>query len=298
MPVTVACRCGETYELRDEYANQLVQCPKCGQVHRATLAAAPLTATSDVDPVFNRDVFLLRQRHMSINQKYLVFDQKGDAIVFVERPSYLLRNVLAVFVGLAAVFAVMVLFAIIAPGPSVTDEPTLADVLFFPTCALAFVLAASYASKKRHVTFYRGSDSGGERLLEVSQDQKLQIPWATYTIRDARGQALAKLRKNYLYNFFRKRWQLLSLNGDIEFVAKEDSIILSLLRRVLGPLFGFLRTNFILTNNRTNANVGEFKRNFTILDRYVLDLTPDRARVFDRRFALALGVMLDTGERR
>ena len=44
--------------------------------------------------------------------------------------------------------------------------------------------------------------------------------------------------------------------------------------------------------------IGEFRRKMTILDRYALDLTADRARAFDRRIAVALGVMLDTGERR
>ena len=44
--------------------------------------------------------------------------------------------------------------------------------------------------------------------------------------------------------------------------------------------------------------IGEFNRKFTILDRYVLDLKADGARSMDRRVALALGVMLDTGERR
>jgi hypothetical protein len=44
--------------------------------------------------------------------------------------------------------------------------------------------------------------------------------------------------------------------------------------------------------------VAEFNRKFTILDRYVLDLSKDSARVLDRRVALAMGVMLDTGERR
>jgi hypothetical protein len=44
--------------------------------------------------------------------------------------------------------------------------------------------------------------------------------------------------------------------------------------------------------------VGEFNRKFTILDRYVLDLSRDSARALDRRVAVAMGVMLDTGERR
>jgi hypothetical protein len=77
----------------------------------------------------------------------------------------------------------------------------------------------------------------------------------------------------------------------------EDSIVLSLLRRVLGPFFGLLRTNFVF--QRPDGEVlGEFNRKLTLLDRYILDLTADAERVFDRRVALASGVMLDTGERR
>ena len=44
--------------------------------------------------------------------------------------------------------------------------------------------------------------------------------------------------------------------------------------------------------------IGEFNRKFTLLDRYVLDLTRDPGITLDRRVALALGGMLDTGERR
>jgi len=81
-------------------------------------------------------------------------------------------------------------------------------------------------------------------------------------------------------------------------MAIEDSIVLSLLRRVLGTLFGVLRTNFLLVRGEDAEVFGEFNRKFTLLDRYVLDLSADPARIFDRRIALALGVMLDTGERR
>ena len=81
-------------------------------------------------------------------------------------------------------------------------------------------------------------------------------------------------------------------------LAIEDSIVLSLLRRVIGTFFGFLRTNFVLIRGRDAEIFGEFNRKFTLLDRYVLDLSGDTARTFDRRVAVALGVMLDTGERR
>ena len=84
-------------------------------------------------------------------------------------------------------------------------------------------------------------------------------------------------------------------------VAKEDSIILSLLRRTIGGIEiigAFLRTNFIILEGSTENVIGEFNRKFTLLDRYVLDLSADHNRYLDRRVALALGIMLDTGERR
>jgi hypothetical protein len=152
-------------------------------------------------------------------------------------------------------------------------------------------------SPKRHVTFYR-DDTMRERLLEVLQDHKVQIIIATYTIRDPKQKVLATLRKNYLYNIFRKRWQCFAPDGTVLCVAMEDSIILSLLRRVLGAFFGLLRTNYIIQRGTTDTIVGEFNRKMTLLDRYVLDMKKDPRRQLDRRIMLALGVMLDTGERR
>ena len=80
-------------------------------------------------------------------------------------------------------------------------------------------------------------------------------------------------------------------------LASVDSIVLSRLRRVLGTFFGLLRTNFVFQTPEGEV-LGEFNRKFTLLDRYVLDLTEDAERTLDRRVALAAGIMLDTGERR
>jgi hypothetical protein len=117
-------------------------------------------------------------------------------------------------------------------------------------------------------------------------------------VKTAAGDTLAILKKTYLHNVVRKRWYVEGPGGEPLAMAIEDSIVLSLLRRVLGPFFGFLRTNFVLVRGQDAEIFGEFNRKFTLLDRYVLDLSADTARAFDRRIALALGVMLDTGERR
>jgi hypothetical protein len=65
-------------------------------------------------------------------------------------------------------------------------------------------------------------------------------------------------------------------------------------------MFGLLRTNFVIVDgsNPGGLVLGEFNRKFTLFDRYVLDLSLDPTRSLDRRVAVALGVMLDTGERR
>lgn len=295
MPVTVTCECSNSFALKDEFAGSLVKCPACGSAVRAGVPA--YTPESEADPVFGRDVFLLRQKALRISEKYDVCDDDGRPIAFVHRPAHLLRNLLAAFAGIAAAFVWITIFLAMAK-PAGTGEPAgpFTFVGFFGFLPVLVVVAVAL-SKKRHVTFYTGPDRR-ERLLEVLQDQKLHLPTATYTLSDANGMVLASFRKNYLYNLFRRRWEVLSPEGEVEWVAKEDSVILSLMRRFLGPMFGLLRTNFIIQPSGSGRVIGEFKRKLTILDRYALDLTADVHRAFDRRVALALGVMLDTGERR
>ena len=257
-------------------------------------AAAP----GVVDPVFDRDKFLLRQKALSISEKYFVFDEGGAPLIFVERPRHFLRNFGALLLGFIVGGIVMVLMIAATEalkGSAMADVlALLAPILFFVT----MVGIAIALSKKRHVTFHRGAAATGEKLLEIKQEKKFEFFVATYTLRDSKGRALGMFRKNYLYNIFRKRWEVRSLNGSVIALAKEDSILKSLLRRFLGPMMGLLRTNFVFMHPSGSPRYGAFNRTFTILDRYVLDLTADSQRKLDRRIALALGVMLDTGERR
>jgi uncharacterized protein YxjI len=296
MPVVVSCRCRNTYTLKDEYAGKLVECPQCGAVNKAS--ESTLTPKSQADSAFDRDIFLLRQQHLAINQKYQVSDEQGNAILFVERPTYFWRTILALF-GAYLVTMALFMVAVGAADAASTqgDAQGVGATFVMLLLPVVFVVVAMALSKKRHVTFYR-DESKTQKMFDVLQDKKVQFPLRTYTVRDASGTPLASFKKNYLYNLFRKRWEMRSPNGAVMCVAKEDSIILSLLRRILGPLFGLLRTNYLITRGTGDTIVGEFKRKFTILDRYVLDLSPDRRRDLDRRLALALGVMLDTGERR
>ena len=296
MSVRVLCACGTSYELKDEFAGRLVKCPQCGRENRAPAAA--VAAQPQADAVFDRDIFLLRQQLMRISEAYDVGDERGNKIIFVRRPAHLVQSLGARLAAAAVWFVVTFGVFSVVPEPGQRNAAGEIVALFGIFAGIIGAVVVGIAlSPKRHVSFYRDA-SESDRLLDVLQDKKWQPITSTYTVRDFKGAPIARLAKNWLYNMFRKRWYVYDPNGQLLYTAKEDSIILSLLRRFLGPLFGLLRTNFLILRGDTEDIVGEFKRKFTILDRYVLDMSADPQRLVDRRIALALGLMLDTGERR
>ena len=292
--VVVSCPCGEVYELRPAYAGRLLECPSCGRHLRAGPSPnAPRPPTPGVDRAFDRDVFLLRQRLFTIASKYEIWAEDGTSILYVERPTYPVRTLVAYLVAIFTTLTIMGW----AVGALARDRSGLIILLAVPFAAFVFLVISMSLRPRRHVTIYR-DESRQETLLRVIQDQRVAVLTRTYTVVTAAGETLAILRKTYLHNIVRKRWYVMGPGGEAVARAIEDSIVLSLLRRVIGPFFGFLRTNFVLVRGTDAEIFGEFNRKFTLLDRYVLDLSADSARTFDRRVAVALGIMLDTGERR
>jgi hypothetical protein len=294
--VVVACPCGEVYELRPEYAGRLLECPACRHRLRAgPRPGAPRPPAPDLDPAFDRDVFLLNQRVFRIASEYEVWSEHGQSVLYVERPSYPLRTVVAYVLGAIAASIVFGWSEGVATG---AGDPlaALLRLLGLGLSATTFVVVSMSARPVRHVGVWR-DDSRARKLLGVRQDQRVAVLERTYTVTTPAGEPLARLRKVYVHNLVRKRWYVEAPSGERLAVAVEDSIVLSLLRRVLGAFFGLLRTNFVLVGVG-GAVLGEFNRKFTLFDRYVLDLRADPDRSLDRRVALALGVMLDTGERR
>ena len=251
--------------------------------------------SSMVDPAFDRDKFLLRQKFLAISEKYDVWDEEGNSILYIERPAHFLRNLGAVFAGLLAGVATgAALFALTSIVPQ-----SLRDLMIVFTLASILVVifvVIILLSKKRDLTIYR-DQSKQEPLLKVLQDKKLQLITATFTIRDTNGD-IAKFTKNYLYEMFCKYWHCYTPDGALICIAKEDPLIMALLRRFVSSFLDLIPINFVIIHGETHQLLGEFNRQFTIRDRYVLDMSADQAGYLDRRIAIALGVMLDTGERR
>lgn len=241
------------------------------------------------DSVFDRDRFLMRQRVFTIHEKYEIWDEEGRPILFVERPGHYLRNLGALLGGLFAGALAAAPFFWLSDRLQ-TETPIALGIV---AGLVALVVVIGLLSQKRHVHFYR-DDSKQELLLEVLQDQKLAFLTHTFTVNDPGGMTLARLSKNLLTDIFRKKWSVWSPDGRPLWEAKEDSVLMALVRRFLTRLVP-LCFIFCLPGGEV---VGEFNRKFTLLDRYVLDLSRDSGRSLDRRVALAMGVMLDTGERR
>lgn len=258
--------------------------------------AVPL-ADDVLDDAFARDRFLLRQQHFAINQKYEVWNEQGQPILFVERPAHLARNLGGMLAGLVAGGAVLALgFLLIrllfGDDPQQMGLLILCVVVLLVAAGAAVVVVATALGAKRHITFYR-DPSRTERLLEVLQDEKFAFLVQHFTLQDAAGRPFARFTKNFLWDLLQKRWLCDALDGTPLCVAREE-FWHALLSRTLGKLFP-MSFNFYAPDG---AQIGVFNRKFTLLDRYVLDLTGDPGRALDRRVALAMGVMLDTGERR
>ena len=334
MAINMTCTCGATAVVKDEFAGRSGQCRACGssvmagqpppssmeassaisaeplrdfsqptlESMKAPAISGPETAVSAPNPasagnsIFSRDIFLLRQKHLAISEKYAVWSEDGTPILFVERPAHLLRNLLALLAGVAAGIAVFTFFGM--TFGLMPESVRSGYILMGALLGVAAIIAVYVMlEQKRHVEFYE-DESKKCKVLRVIQDKKIELINATYTVMDATGNKIGTFRKNHLRGIIRKHWECSDCRGVPLFVAHEDSIVHALLRRLIGPLFGLLRLKFIFCDVENGSVLGEFDRSFTILDRYVLNMSRDAENRIDRRLALAMGVMLDTGERR
>jgi len=246
------------------------------------------------DDPFSHDRFLLRQKHLAWNERYDVCDAEGTVILHIDRPMHLAASLIAAFAS-GLVF-LLVGAGFVAMGLSLGEDYAVAVIMAGLMAATATsLLVARLLATRRDITIR--APATGEMLVTVRQDRRFQPIIATFTVRDGDGRTLAHLRKNYLANLIRRRWLCRDAEGEPICHVVEDHPVLALARRLVGPLFGLLRTNYHLTDE-SGRLLGRFNRRFTLLDRYVLDLTPDLDATLDRRIGVCLGIMLDSGERR
>lgn len=297
MPIQTTCGCGAEYLFKDEHAGRSVTCRSCDvvMVVPGESGAAPVLQVptqEDGKGPFERDLFRMRQRVFSITERYDFVGHGGKSLLYVERPIRWLRSIGSIVAGLAVGYLLYK-----AGAWAYGDRPLGPGYILVVVGPVLAGLAAIVATHPKRDAFFYADDSKAVPLLRVKQDQVWAPLTLTYTVTAPDGTVIALMRKNHLYDFWRKRWHVLRPDGALWALAQEDSIILSLLRRLLGNMYGLLRINFVIEDAQGNA-LGTVGRDFNLLDRYTLDLGPDTARVLDRRVGVALAVLLDSGERR
>ena len=159
---------------------------------------------------------------------------------------------------------------------------------------------------RRNIGIFR-DDSKREALLFINQDHYWEIFQRNYTVTDADHQTLARLSRNNIASLFLRGWKIMSPNGSYIAKAREDSVVLAIIRRVVDLIpyvdlvGGLIKTDFHLLAVDSFGNdqkIGSFNRRFSIADKYVLDLSEDREQKLDRRVGVAVGVLLDMAEKR
>lgn len=245
------------------------------------------------DP-FAHDRFLLSQRHLS-------WSDQGEVCAADQTPLFAVRRVAGVTSVVMASLAAGITFSVIVSGflwvaLRQGDDIAAAILVSGVMTATGVTLVVTRCfSGKRHVTMT--SLATNSVAVDIQQDRQFQLVVSTYTVRDGEGDILAYVRKNHFLSLIRRCWVMRSPQGALLMHVREDHFLLACLRRLLGNFFGLLRTHFILQGD-DGRQLGRFNRRLHVRERNFLDLTPDFDATVDRRIGVAMGVMLDTMERR
>ena len=159
---------------------------------------------------------------------------------------------------------------------------------------------------RRNITIFE-DDSKQTPVLFINQEHYWELLRRNYTLTDADGEVLARFSRNNVTSLFLRGWDVMDPSGVCTMKAREDSVAKAIIRRLVNfipfvdLLGGLIKTDFHFMQVDPSGNeekIGSFDRRISLFDKYVLNLAEDTDRTLDRRTALALGVLLDTAEKR
>jgi uncharacterized protein YxjI len=116
-----------------------------------------------------------------------------------------------------------------------------------------------------------------------------------YDVTTPDGEKVGVLGKVFGKSLLRSTWQVLDATEQELAIAKERSVPVAILRRVIDavPYGDFIPIPFHFTIDAGDRHLGDLNRRFGVRDTYDLDLSGDLERTIDRRLAIALGIALD-----
>jgi len=180
-------------------------------------------------------------------------------------------------------------YEIFLPGP---DGADLGD----PVC---FVEQARFKFKE-DIRFY-ADDSKHVELMRLKARQRFD-PRARYDVTDDAGGKIGEIQKVFGESLLRSTYRMYGPAGDEVASARERSLVVALLRRLVGfipyvgdyadwlPIpyhFDFVRGDTVLGSHVRRTGL------FKVRDVYDIDMTDDPERSIDRRLVIAIAVGMD-----
>jgi hypothetical protein len=255
--------------------------------------AFPPAAPFPGDPAaaYRFDILHVRQKLLTIAQRYIVEDEWGLPRFFVVRPTRLRLNIL---ISIAAALLNYMVLALALVAVFLYRNILLA-VLLYMLGPVLIGITTRLLAPYRDIRVY-ADEAEQVPLLLITQDTKIALR-SRYTLYEADGTEVARFERDNLASILRRSWLATTPSGEMICRVAEDNWFKALLRRYLGPMYGLLRTNFVV-ELPDGTTIGQYDRQLTLLDQYTLDLRNDRSRLLDRRVALALSILLDSAESR
>jgi hypothetical protein len=157
---------------------------------------------------------------------------------------------------------------------------------------LAFVRQKRLALKE-DIGFY-ADESEQEELFRLKARRVIEVG-GRYDVVTPEGRRLGVLAKHFGASLLRSTWTILDSNEVPIALARERSMPVALLRRVIDavPYGELVPILYHFTITADGRDLGELRRPIGVRDRYVLRLDGDAERRIDRRVALALAIALD-----
>ena len=162
---------------------------------------------------------------------------------------------------------------------------------------VAFVRQKRMAIKE-DIRFH--ADENEARELWRIKARSLMEFGGRYDVTTPDGERIGVLGKVFGKSLFRSTWSVMDADEQELAVAKERSVSVALLRRVIDavPYGDFVPIPFHFTIDTASGataetHIGDMNRRLGVRDTYDLDVSGDIERRIDRRLALSLAIALD-----
>jgi hypothetical protein len=168
-----------------------------------------------------------------------------------------------------------------------------------PGDTVAFVEQARFKFKE-DIRFY-ADDSKQVEVMRLKARQRFD-PRARYDVTDDRGGKIGEIQKVFGESLLRSTYRLYDTSGSELATARERSMLVALVRRLVGfipyvgdyadwlPIpyhFDFVREEQVIGTHERRTGLFKFR------DVYDIDMSADPERRLDRRLVLALAVGMD-----